>query len=153
VRRPGDIERIEDRVVAEHPIADLVQDEDLLLVSKLVHGGSLGDAGVLRVPRPARAMPADMWTTCVDMSRSRHPAMLRVVNHLKYIFVAGLVAAFAANAGAAPFGADYGSDEVCAVLASDPEDWVDDQCASAFVRRAEKSPAAFRQTLSPKEQS
>ena len=79
--------------------------------------------------------------------------MLRAVNHLKYIFVAGLVAAFAANAGAAPFGPDYGWGEVCAALAIDPEDWLDDECASAFVQRAEKSRAAFRPTLSPKEQS
>ena len=105
--------------------------------------------------------------------------MLWAVNRLKYILVAGLVAAFAANAGAGSFGPDYGSGEVCAALASareapphappawltdvfehpiDPQGGVDEQCSSAFVRRearllasAEKSPAAFHQLVSQKE--
>jgi hypothetical protein len=36
------------------------------------------------------------------------------VNHLKLIFLVALVAAFCANAGAGPFGPDYGRDELCA---------------------------------------
>ena len=37
VRRPGGVEGVEDRVVTEHPVADLVQDKDLLLVGKVGH--------------------------------------------------------------------------------------------------------------------
>ncbi len=37
VRRPGGVQGVEDRVVAEQPIADLVQDENLLLVGKVDH--------------------------------------------------------------------------------------------------------------------
>jgi hypothetical protein len=51
--------------------------------------------------------------------------MLRAVNQLKYIFFVALVAAFCANAGARPFGPDYGWDEVCA---AGSEASVEDEC-------------------------
>lgn len=36
VRRPGGVHGVECRVVAEHPVADLVQDKDLLLAITLL---------------------------------------------------------------------------------------------------------------------
>ena len=97
--------------------------------------------------------------------------MLRAVNQLKYIFFVALVAAFCANAGARPFGPDYGSSEACAEVANrreapphtppawlaelfehpiNPETSLEDECLIAFLR-FEKTPAAFHQPVSPKD--
>jgi hypothetical protein len=101
------------------------------------------------------------------------------VSYPKHILVAALLAAFSANAGAGPFGADQGFGEVCAAVAGAreappdvPPAWladlfehpinparaVDDECSAAFVERdarlpasTEKSSAAFHQPVSQKE--
>ena len=100
------------------------------------------------------------------------------MNRLKHIFVVGLVAAFAVDAHARPFGPDHAESEVCAAVASEreappnaPPAWLADvfehpinresgidECSTAFVQREarlpasrEKRPAAIPQPLSPKE--
>jgi hypothetical protein len=89
------------------------------------------------------------------------------VRQAEHIFLAGLVAAFTANAEAGPFGSDYGESEVCADVAFEreappnaPPAWLADvfehpinrdsrmgECVTAFVQHD----APIYQPHSPKE--
>jgi hypothetical protein len=50
VRRPRSVEGTEDAVAPEHPVADLLIDEDLLFAIKVVHGLPPADGGSVTQP-------------------------------------------------------------------------------------------------------